>query len=292
MTTLTRQPKGIPAGGQFAPDSHAEPGVALAPKTQEAGPQISVPSDPRWYRLVYEDRPSNGERRSYARAALAESLGGDDFNAVHDENTQAGIRDEAARDDSMDKATDRVAGSSIGPHQFGAAVARELKTIRGHRLAVESHYVPTADATFEVAAAEIGASPQEYRNTLEQVFPHVPGGWFDQMMTNQQFQPESWQRRELHKLAVANECGAALKATRPEVTAVENPEFTSHPVTPLESRIDALIIAGGNPVEEGNIRYLANEEGAGYGTVHIREFARQRMQARRGTDTAPGKASN
>ncbi|MET4144143.1 hypothetical protein [Arthrobacter sp. UYCo732] len=277
MTTTARQPKGVPTGGQFAPDTHAEPGLSLSAAV------ISVPSNPEWYKLVYEDRPSNGERRSYTRTALEESLAGDFFNAVHDEETSRGIRAEAERDDSVDRATDRIRHSDIKPHQFGAAAARELKTIRERRLARESHYVPTAEDTFEIAAAHIGSSPEEYRRTLEATFPHVGEEWYGPMLTNQQLQPESWQRRELHKLAVANECSAALKAPRPEVSETDNPDFISHPVTALETRIDGLISHRGDPTDEANVRYLANEVGAGYGTVFIKEFARKRLQAWRHT---------
>lgn len=280
MTTTARQPKGVPVGGQFAATAHAEPDMALA---APAAPPISVPSDPKWFKLVYEDQPSNGERRSYARIALEESLAGDDFSIVHEEDSRKEIRAEAERDDSVDRATDRIRRSGIKAHQFGAATARELKTIREHRLAVESHYVPIADDTFETAAAKIGASAEEYRRTLEETFPHVSEEWYGPMMENHRLQPESWQRGQLRNLASVNERNAALKAPRPEVGEAENPDFTSHPVTPLESRIDGLIAHRGDPTDEANIRYLANEEGAGYGTVFIKEFARQRLQAWRHT---------
>lgn len=268
-----RQPRGIRTGGQFAPDMRAEPQTSLTPV-------ISVPSDPQWYKLVYEDRPSNGERRSYARIALEESLAGDDFSVVHDEDARKEIQAEAERDDSVDRALSRVGESGIKPHQFGAAAARELKTIRERRLAVESHYVPTASETFETAAAKISAPADEYRRTLEEVFPHVGEEWHGQMMKNHGLQPEGWQRRELHKLAVANERLAAAKAPRPEISEDENPDFTSHPVTPLESRIDALIFHRGDPTSGNNVRYLAqSDEGAGYGTVNIKEFAEHRLRA-------------
>jgi hypothetical protein len=273
-TTASRQPKGIPVGGQFAATAHAEPDTVLTPAV------ISVPSDASLYRLVYEDRPSNAERRSYGRQALEQSLEGDFFNAVHSEDAQAEIRDEAERDNAMDRALDRIGHTDTKPHQFGAAVARELAGIRTTRLAVESHYVPTAQDTFETAAAKITASPEEYRRTLEEVFPHVPESWVDQMMTNQQLQPQAWQRRELHKLAVSNERVAAALADRPEVPENENPNFTSHPVTALESRIDALIALRGDPTSENNVRYLAqSDEGNGYGTVNIKIFAQQRLDA-------------
>lgn len=290
MTTTTRQPKGVPAGGQFAPDTRSEPDLTLAPAGSV--PAISVPSNPQWYRLVYEDRPSNGERRSYARTALDESLAGDDFDVVHNQEARTEIRAEAERDDSVDRALSRIGDSGIRPHQFGAAVARELKTIREHRLAVESHYVPTAPDTFDTAAAAIGAGADDYRRTLEDAFPHVGEAWYGPMMKNHELQPESWQRRELYKLAVANERLAAAKAPRPEVSEDENPDFTSHPVTRLESRIDALIAHGGDPTSENNVRYLAqSDEGSGYGTVNIKEFAEHRLRAWRHTPIdRPGKA--
>jgi hypothetical protein len=280
VTITARQPKGIPAGGQFTPDTHAEPAMTL---TTATAPPISVPSNPQWYKLVYEDRPSNGERRSFARIALDESLAGDDFSIVHDEEARREILAEAGRDDSVDRALDRIGDSDIKAHQFGAATARELKTIREDRLAVESHYVPTAEDTFETAAAKIGASAEEYRRTLEETFPHVGEEWYGQMMKNKELQPESWQRRELHNLAMVNERNAALKTPRLEVSVEENPDFKSHPVTALESRIDGLITHRGDPLDAANLRYLAHEEGAGYGSVFIKEFARQRFWAWRHT---------
>lgn len=290
MTTTARQPKGVPVGGQFAPDTRAEPDLTLAPA--DSAPPISVPSNPQWYRLVYEDRPSNGERRSYARTALNESLAGDDFDVVHNEEARKAIQAEAERDDSVDRALSRVGESGIKPHQFGAAVARELKAIRERRLAVESHYVPTAADTFEAAAAKIDASAEDYRRALEESFPHVGEEWYGPMMKNHELQPENWQRRELYKLAVANERIAAAKAPRPEVSEEENPNFTSHPVTPLESRIDALIFHRGDPTSGNNVRYLAqSDEGSGYGTVNIKEFAEGRLRAWRHTPIdRPGKA--
>ncbi|MBG0739024.1 hypothetical protein IV500_06365 [Paeniglutamicibacter antarcticus] len=289
MTTTARQPKGVPVGGQFAPDTRAEPDLTLAAPTP--APAISVPSDPKWFNLVYEDQPSNGERRSYARIALDESLAGDDFNVVHDEETQTAIRAEADRDDSMDVATDRIKRSGAKAHQFGAATARELKTIRERRLAVESHYITTAEDTYEVAAAKIGSSAAEYRRALEATFPHVGEEWYGQMMKNQELQPESWQRRELHNMATVNERNAALTTPRAEVSEDENPDFTSHPVTALESRIDALIAHRGDPTDAVNIGYLAHESGTGYGTVYIKAFAKLRLAAWRHTPIAPtGKA--
>ncbi|WP_422758996.1 hypothetical protein [Paenarthrobacter sp. C1] len=281
MTTTARQPKGMPVGGQFAATSHAEPGATLAGPA--VTPPISVPSDARWFKLVYEDRPSNGERRSYARIALEESLAGDDFNAVHDEAERETIRAEAERDDSVDAATDRIRHSNTKPHQFGAAVARELMGIRERRLAVESHYVPTAEATFAAAAAKIGASADEYRRTLEEMFPHVSEEWFVPMMEHHRLQPESWQRGQLKNLAIVNERNASLFAHRPEVSEEENPNFRTHPVTPLESRIDGLIAHRGDPTDPANVRYLANDAGAGYGTVFIKQIAEQRLQAWRHT---------
>lgn len=276
--TTTRQPKGIPVGGQFAATAHAEPDTVLS------APAISVPSAPSLYRLAYEDRPSNAERRSYGRQALEESLEGDFFHAVHDEDARTGIRAEADRDDSVDRAIDRIQGSGIPAHHFGAAVARELKGIRAQRLAVESHYVPTADSTFEAAAKHITGPAEAYREVLAATFPNIPEQWTEQLMLNHKLQPEAWQRRELHKVAVSNEMVAAGNAARPEVSADENPHFTSHPVTALESRIDALILAGGDPAAEHNVRYLADTEGDGYGTANIKAFARIRLGARRTSD--------
>lgn len=281
-TTASRQPKGIPVGGQFVATAHAEPDTVLGPAA------ISVPSDPSLYRLVYEDRPSNAERRDYGRKALEESLEGDFFNAVHSEDAQAGIRDEAERDDAMDRALDSIGHTDVKPHQFGASVARELAGIRAKRVAVESHYVPTAQDTYEAAAAKIKAGPDEFRQALEDAFPHVPESWYEQLMTNQQLQPEAWQRRELYKVAVSNERVAAALAARPEVSEDENPNFTCHPVTALESRIDTFIVLGGDPTSENSVRYLADsDEGNGYGTVNIKITGQQRLAARRHTPDQP-----
>ncbi|QOT19293.1 hypothetical protein [Paenarthrobacter sp. YJN-5] len=202
---------------------------------------------------------------------------------MHDEAEQEAIRAEAGRDDSVDVATDRIRHSSTRPHQFGAALARELKGIRQRRLAVESHYVPTAEATFEAAAAKIGASADEYRRTLEETFPHVGEEWYGPMMEHHRLQPESWQRGQLKNLAIVNERNASLFAHRPEVSEQENPNFRTHPVTPLESRIDGLISHRGDPTDPANVRYLANDAGAGYGTVFIKQIAEQRLQAWRHT---------
>lgn len=274
--STNRQPKGVPVGGQFAATAHAEPGTVLAE------PAISVPSSPELYRLAFEDSPSNAERRGYGRQALEQSLDGDDFDVVHDEAAKEGIREEAQRDDSVDRALYRVLEAKTPAHHFGAAMARELKTVRDHRLKVESHYVPRAQATFDAVAPAINGSAEDYRKALQEVFPHVGDTWYDAMLAHHGVQPESWQRRELYKLAVANEMLAASKAPRPEVGEDDNPHFTSHPVTPLESRIDGLIFRHGDPTDENNIRYLAHsDEGAGYGTVHIKRFARLRLAAYR-----------
>lgn len=274
--STNRQPKGVPVGGQFAAATHAEPGTVLT------RPAISVPSSPELYRLAFEDSPSNAERRGYGRQALEQSLDGDEFDVVNDQAAKEGIREEAQRDDSVDRALHRVLETNTPAHHFGAAMARELKTVRDRRLKVESHYVPTAQATFEAAAPAVNGSAEEYRQVLQEVFPHVGDTWYDAMLAHHGVQPESWQRRELYKLAVSNEMLAASKAPRPEVGEEDNPDFTSHPVTPLESRIDGLIFHRGDPTSENNIRYLANsDEGTGYGTVHIKQFARMRLAAYR-----------
>lgn len=280
-SSVARQPKGVPSGGQFAAATHAESSLSLGASASAV--VMSVPSNPQWFRLVYEDRPAHEERRSYARTALRESLDGDMFNVVHDEDEAQGILAEAERDDSVDHATRKIRDSDTPAHQFGAAMARELDTIRARRLAVESHYVPAAADTLDAAAAHLGDSAQDYQEALRDIFPHADEQWHAQMLKNHQSQPEQWQRRELSKMAVLNERNAALKAARPEVDEAENANFTSHPVTPLESRIDALIAHRGDPTEDANIRYLSHDAGDGYGTVFIKEFAEQRLRAWRHT---------
>jgi hypothetical protein len=64
------------------------------------------------------------------------------------------------------------------------------------------------------------------------------------------------------------------------VSAEENEDFSTHPVTALESKIDGLIRVHGDPTMEENIRYLANsDEGRHYGTVNIKILGRARQQA-------------
>ncbi|WP_427019395.1 hypothetical protein ACQCSX_22140 (plasmid) [Pseudarthrobacter sp. P1] len=65
MTTNTvRQPAGIPAGGQFAATSHAEPGVSLAPAAPE-------PKNPDWHALA-DQITANGARVEKARSVTAQ----------------------------------------------------------------------------------------------------------------------------------------------------------------------------------------------------------------------------
>lgn len=274
-----RQPKGVPAGGQFAATAHAEPATRLG----DAAASISVPCDPSLHRLVYEDRLSNGERRSYARQALDESLERDDFNVVHTEEAEAGIREEADRDDSVDRALSLIGERDIAPARFGAELARELESIRGRRLARESHYVPTRQALFDRIAPHIEDTPEDYEAALKEVFPHAGPIWYEAMLRNQKYQPVRAQRDELAKMAVVGERDLALRAPRPEVSEDENPDFTSHPVNALESKIDALISVRGDPTDEANINYLAHDVGDGYGRLFIRQFAEVRLAAWRHT---------
>ncbi|HEX9086740.1 MAG TPA: hypothetical protein VF867_04360 [Arthrobacter sp.] len=269
------KPSGQPDGGQFAATAHSDavPSLGLARVTSQAS----------LYAAIYEDRPSNGERRSYGRQAIEQALEGDDFNVVFSEEAKAGIRAEAERDDSMDRALGKEWST---PQHLGDALARELAAIREKRLAVESHYVPTAEDTFHAAAVHINDSAEIYEKALKETFPHA-GHWMEQMMTNHRFQPESWQRGQLAKLATANEMAAAYKAERPIVSEEENPNFTSHPVTALESRIDALIFHRGDPTCAENVRFLAGQEGAGYGTVNIKILAQKRLDAWRHTPIEP-----
>ena len=259
--------------GTFTAVTHPE-GPALN------APPIHVPSDPALHRLVFEDRLSNGERRSSTRQAVEQALEGDDFNMVYTEEQQAGIRKEMERDDSVDRVIRKLESDECQPHQFGSVAAGHFHTVHERRTAIESHYVPTAEDTYEAAAAHINDSPEVYRAALEKHLPHLPAEWHDVLMTNQAQQPEGWQRNELHKLAVVNERVAAERAPRPEVPEEENADFRSHPVTALESRIDGLVRVHGDPTLEENVRYLANsDEGRGYGTTHIGIIAAARQQA-------------
>lgn len=45
MNTTTRQPRGIPTGGQFAPGIHAEPGTALDPDRDTRSPSVATDPD-------------------------------------------------------------------------------------------------------------------------------------------------------------------------------------------------------------------------------------------------------
>lgn len=267
------KPGGTPDGGQFTATAHSDAVPALAVP-------IRIPSDPSLHAAIYGDRPSNAERRGYGRRAIEQVLDGDDFNVVYSDEAKAGIREEADRDDAMDRALGKEWST---PHHLGDALARELASLREKRLAVESHYVPTASDTFHAAAAHINGTPEEYRKVLEETFPHAGEAWMEALLSNQALQPESWQRGQLAKVATANEMMASLNAARPIVSEEENPHFTSHPVTALESRIDGLISRRGDPTCEQNIRFLAGMEGAGYGTVNIKILANKRLAAWRHT---------
>lgn len=275
MTRQTHKPAGVPEGGQFAAVSHSEEVPSLP-----AGPVIRIPSLPSLHDLIYNDRPSNDERRHYGRQAIDQVLEGDDFNVLFSEEDKAGIRAEAERDDSMDKALDKEWST---PHHLGDGLSRELLAIRAKRLAIEQHYVPTTADTFHAAAAHINGSAEEYRAALKESMPYLPQHWVKALMSNHELQPESWQRRELAKAAAVNELAAAFAAERPTVSEEENPNFTSHPVSALESRIDGLIFHRGDPTSDQNLRFLASMEGSGYGTQNIKALARKRLAAWRHT---------
>jgi hypothetical protein len=247
-----------------------------------SGPVIHIPSDPSLHRLVFEDRPSRAERRGYARQAVEQALDGDDFNMLYTAEQQAGIRAEMARDDSTDRILDHLEENPCPAHQFGSTAAGHLNALHEHRTEVESHYVPTAEATYEAAAAHITSSPDEYRAALREHLPHLPESWREQLLGHQGQQPESWQRDQLAKLAVTNERVAAGQAPRREVSPEENEDFRTHPVTALESRIDGLIRLSGDPTTEENVAYLASsDEGRHYGTVNIKIIGMARQQAYR-----------
>jgi hypothetical protein len=265
------KPAGIPEGGQFTAVAHSEEVPSLG-----AGPIIRMPSQPALHDLIYNDRPSNEERRHYGRKVIEQVLEGDDFNVVFSEEDKAAIREEAERDDSLDRALEKEWST---PHHLGDALARDLAETRKKRLAVEKHYVPTDEDTFHAAATHIKDSPEEYRKAVEEALPYLGSQWMEALMRNHELQPEDWQRRELSKAATINEAAAAFAAERPIVSEEENPNFTSHPVSALESRIDGLIAHRGDPTCDENLRYLASMEGAGYGTENIKILARKRLAA-------------
>lgn len=267
------KPGGTPDGGQFTATAHSDAVPALEPL-------IRIPSDPSLHRAIYEDRPSNAERRGYGRRAIEQVLEADDFNVVYSEDAKAAIRDEAERDNAMDRALGRNWDT---PHHLGDALARELASLREKRLAVESHYIPTSEDTFHAAAAHISDTPEGYRKAILEAMPNLPDHWVDALLLHQTQQPESWQRDQLAKAAVFNEMATSIQIERPTVTEDENPHFTSHPVTALESRIDGLIYHRGDPTDDQNIRFLAGMEGNGYGTVNIKILAKRRLAAWRHT---------
>lgn len=259
--------------GTFTAVTHPE-GPSLT------APAIHIPSDTALHRLVFEDRLSNGERRGATRQAVEQALEGDDFNMIYSEDQHAGIRKEMARDDSTDRVIHHLRVNPCPAHQFGSIAAGHFNSLHEHRTAVESHYVPTAESTYEAAAAHIKDTPEVYRAALEEHLPHLPAEWHDVMMKHHALQPEGWQRNELYKLAVTNERAAAEKAPRPEVSEEENEDFRTHPVTPLESKIDGLVRVHGDPTLEENVRYLANsDEGRHYGTVNIKIIGAARQKA-------------
>jgi hypothetical protein len=275
---VNRVRPGVPAGGQYAAALHDESGVQL-----EAA-RIRIPSNAALYRGIFEDRPSNGERRGLAREAVDQVLENDDFDVVRDTATKEAVRAEAERDDSMDRALAKVADAGVAPHHLGDELAIALKAIRDRREAIESHYTPTRQDLYEQIAPHISDTPEEYEAALKRTFPYAGPIWYEAMLRNQSLQPVSAQLRELSNMAVVGERDLALHAERPVVSEEENPNFTSHPVNALESAIDGLISHRGDPTCEQNIRYLANHAGgSGYGTVFIRQFAEKRLAAWRHT---------
>lgn len=74
--TITRQPQGIPVGGQFAAAPHADPGVTLRPAGIGYNTAIAAWEDAETARLVLERRASrvNNLRQSHAIRALAVTI--------------------------------------------------------------------------------------------------------------------------------------------------------------------------------------------------------------------------
>jgi len=69
MTTITRQPKGIPVGGQFAPTTHAEP-VLFTPLSVHERTHLD---------LVGDQLRSSNDEAAAARAAIYDALTAGDF---------------------------------------------------------------------------------------------------------------------------------------------------------------------------------------------------------------------
>lgn len=269
------QPAGIPVGGQFMATHHSDDVPSL-------GAPIRIPTNPALHRAIYEDQPSNAERRDYGRSAVDQVLYGDDFSVVFTDEDKAGIREEADRDDSMDLALTRAA--TAAPHQLGDALARDLATIRVRRLAIESHYVTDRQDLYEQAVAHLEDSPSAYEAALKRAFPHAGPIWYAKALANQKTLPVEAQKRDLANMAIVAERDLVLRAEHPEVPVEENPDFTSHPVSPLERAIDNLIAVRGDPTWDENVRYLAHHGGgAGYGNVFIRQIAEKRLAAWRHT---------
>lgn len=269
---VNRVRPGVPAGGQYAPALHDE--AALQLET----PPIRIPTNTALHRAIFEDQPSNAERRGLAREAVDQVLENDDFDVVRDAATKDAVRAEAARDDSMDRAL--TVAADAAPHHLGDELATALKAIRDRREAIESHYTRGRQDLYEEIAPHIADAPEEYESALKRVFPHAGPIWYEAMLRNQRLQPVHAQLRELSNMAVVGERDLALRAERPVVSEAENPNFTSHPVNALESAIDGLISHRGDPTCEQNIRYLAHHAGgSGYGTAFIRQFAELRLSA-------------
>ena len=71
MTTITRQPKGIPVGGQFAPTTHAEPDAVLfTPLSVHERTHLD---------LVGDQLRSSNDEAAAARAAIYDALTAGDF---------------------------------------------------------------------------------------------------------------------------------------------------------------------------------------------------------------------
>lgn len=125
-------------------------------------------------------------------------------------------------------------------------------------------------------------STELYNAALKANFPNVPEQHIEALTGFHKQQPHSWQKRQLAGVAATEERNQAANAVRPEVSFGISPHFKTRPVTRLEESIDALIVAGHDPMDDQWVKALADDTGKGYGTVIIKNvFAKGRLAARR-----------
>ncbi|WP_427019398.1 hypothetical protein ACQCSX_22155 (plasmid) [Pseudarthrobacter sp. P1] len=129
-TTATRQPKGIPVGGQFAATTHAEPAATLPAPVQTATVHERVHAD------LLGDRLNPQEEARAAREAIDEALDTGDLGA-----DGAQVCDLSHDDRLVRLAVDRyvVTGrdhlGELPPEKTGYRLGRLLLELHGEDLA-------------------------------------------------------------------------------------------------------------------------------------------------------------